>query len=334
MKKFIILVILMFISLDFLFSNNAHTLKELINPTRIHVDQSRIYISDGTSIYIYSLKNFALINMFGGKGEGPGEFKSYVGRMVVLKNKLVINSQGRISFFSKDGKFINSERTISGIANFNYFPLHSGYVGLSLSFIGSDSFLIVSVYDKTFSNQKNLLKLPQSEKNKMHLFNPQLAVNSYFVYENKIYLLGNNRSEIDTFNSKGEKISSFKHGFNKIKFNNEDKIMLFNAMKKQTVLLKKKLIDIVHIPQYFPVIHRFHISEGIIYILGRKRESGKIKNVLRCFNLRGKFILESYMNLGKQPGEEKILYTVNKWILYTLKENKNERWELHINPLK
>ena len=49
--------------------------KELLKPNRIYLDQDRIYITERTKVFVYSLKDYKLINTFGKQGEGPGEFK-------------------------------------------------------------------------------------------------------------------------------------------------------------------------------------------------------------------------------------------------------------------
>lgn len=80
---------------------------ELTNPGQILVDPSskNIYISDRTTVYIYSLTDFKLKKKFGKSGEGPREFKRYA-NLFLTSDYLLVNSVSRATFFTKDGKYI------------------------------------------------------------------------------------------------------------------------------------------------------------------------------------------------------------------------------------
>ena len=47
---------------------------DLMKPQLILLDKTQMYITEDTSIFIYSLKDFKLIKKFGKRGEGPQEF--------------------------------------------------------------------------------------------------------------------------------------------------------------------------------------------------------------------------------------------------------------------
>ena len=49
-------------------------LAEIFNPSSIKVDDQKIYIVQDVNTFIYSVKDFKLINKFGKAGEGPREF--------------------------------------------------------------------------------------------------------------------------------------------------------------------------------------------------------------------------------------------------------------------
>jgi hypothetical protein len=40
----------------------------------VQVDKNQLYITDGASVFIYSLKDYQLQKKFGKRGEAPGEF--------------------------------------------------------------------------------------------------------------------------------------------------------------------------------------------------------------------------------------------------------------------
>jgi hypothetical protein len=71
-KAYWILFLILFTGLCF--AEKVASFTEFTNPYESQVDVDRFYISEDTSIYIYSLKDYKLIKKFGKKGEGPGEF--------------------------------------------------------------------------------------------------------------------------------------------------------------------------------------------------------------------------------------------------------------------
>jgi hypothetical protein len=92
------------IIMPFVLPGKAVPLPGLINPESIAIDGAKAFITEKASVYIFSLKDFKLLNKFGRRGEGPAEFKATPGialKLYVQPNYLLINSMGKISIFSK-----------------------------------------------------------------------------------------------------------------------------------------------------------------------------------------------------------------------------------------
>ena len=56
-------------------AGNVRPLPEIMTPNIIAVNENMLYISDRYSIIVYSLDDFSVLHRFGGKGEGPREFR-------------------------------------------------------------------------------------------------------------------------------------------------------------------------------------------------------------------------------------------------------------------
>ena len=75
MKK--IVLILLFLSLSCsLFSRKVGVLTEVLKPDNISIFEDDLFVAEGSTFYIYSLKDLQLKKKFGRKGEGPGEILS------------------------------------------------------------------------------------------------------------------------------------------------------------------------------------------------------------------------------------------------------------------
>ena len=73
MRRILLVLLLVFLTVS-VFAQKHTALAELVNPDSIAVDQNQVYITEGTSIYIYDLENFKMKAKFGKRGEGPKEF--------------------------------------------------------------------------------------------------------------------------------------------------------------------------------------------------------------------------------------------------------------------
>ncbi len=108
------LVILLLLLANLVFATKIVPLPEIIKPDLIKVDGDDMVIAEKASISIYSLKNFKLIKKFGKEGEGPQEFKLIMGffglNISIHPEYIIINSVGKISYFTRKGEFIKEKK--------------------------------------------------------------------------------------------------------------------------------------------------------------------------------------------------------------------------------
>ncbi len=68
MKKSLILIFVFFFAF-FTFAGEKAVLPELLRPNGLTIDGEKMYISDGPTVFVYSLKDFKLQKKFGSEGE-------------------------------------------------------------------------------------------------------------------------------------------------------------------------------------------------------------------------------------------------------------------------
>ncbi len=121
-------------------------LPELINPDSITVDNHHIYITDRENIYIFSVVDFKLKTKFGKAGEGPKEFKinptAVVNLLVDIQNTIIVNSNNRVTFFTKDGKYLKEVQISSGS---DFKQIGDNYVGYSISRETKNEFMVLDL---------------------------------------------------------------------------------------------------------------------------------------------------------------------------------------------
>jgi hypothetical protein len=135
MKRwFIFFVVLVMVSMGLLGKKLA-TIPDVFRPFLLVMDDQQFYVTEGTTISIFTRKDFTLKKKFGKEGEGPQEFKLAQGMPGLIlfpqTDSLVINSAGKISFYTKDGKFIKELKVATGSMVSIFQPFGKKFVGLS-----------------------------------------------------------------------------------------------------------------------------------------------------------------------------------------------------------
>jgi hypothetical protein len=137
-------------------------LPELTKPSKIKACGDGIFVVNNRyNILIYSLQDFKLKGQFGGRGEGPGEFKFTI-KLSIMPNFVLIDSQDRLSWFSKEGKFLKQKNKRTGIS---YIPSKNKFIGESFKHLPNQMNKIeYGIYDSDLKKIKILdqymFKLP------------------------------------------------------------------------------------------------------------------------------------------------------------------------------
>jgi hypothetical protein len=330
------LVILIFCS-GAAFASRTVPLPGLINPDSITVDKNRIYITDGAAISIYSREDFKLIKKFGKKGEGPREFKVAMGATAKLKisvqpDQIIVNSIGRVSFFTKDGNYIKEINVPTGN---NFIPLGNGFVGYATTRDNKILYLLINLYDADLKKIKEIFRKEyyfQANKRmnliKLGCANKRRAV--YSVCRNKLLVEGEN-DIIHVFDEKGEKKRDIKQDYEKLKIPEtrkaeimDDIYTLFTGQVVRKIIKEKG-----YFPDRFPA-RIFTTADDKIYIPTYMNNEGK--NEFIIFDIDGKLLKKVYVPFKAQQFLLPYPYTVKDGTLFQLVENdETEEWELHIN---
>lgn len=125
MKKIIFILLVLPVLGGTVFAEKLATLNGIMKPESISIDDRQIYIMENRTIFIYTLQDFKLKKKFGKPGEGPQEFKGTV-QLIPLADRLLVNSAGQISYFTKEGDFMlykqQYEELRHRLAFPDYFP--------------------------------------------------------------------------------------------------------------------------------------------------------------------------------------------------------------------
>jgi len=298
-----------------------------------------MYISDGPTIFIYSLKDYSLIKKFGKEGEGPQEFfleraggNDQVG-IFFKDDQLLVNSFGRMSYFTKNGDYLQ-EIKIPGTVGRWFGALKDKFIGRKFSRDKNQvKYHHILMYDSNFKLIKEIYRHEHSLNLRLNKkFNPLTIDQADFeICDNKIFVIDSERTSIIIYNEKGDKIVSIIPKPTMVPFTEESKKAMIESFKYSPMWtrLYSARKSLFQFPDFYPPIRDFYLDAGgkRIYIQGHYSDNEKIEYLIFDFN--GKFF-KKVMLFFKIIS--RALFYNGK--LYQLIENEEtEEFELHVEEI-
>jgi len=314
-------------------------LPDLVKPNSISVYKNSIYITDGPSVYKYSLKDLSLERKFGKEGNGPKEFRLHSninkgGVALFFKDdQLVINSILKLSFFTINGNYINEIKTSNFAAKF--IPFKNKYVGTgTIQDLKGVEYSTLNFYNMDLLKIKEIHRQESWDERKK--LNPITFTMFpiFHINDNKIFV---NRKmgegKILVFNNEGNKVNVISHSFERLKVTGKDVEEYKNFFNRSPGYkgFLESYKKIIKFPDYFPVIRNFHIDEGRIYILTFEKNDRKNCYI---FKTDGTFLSRINLNIPQISPIQLYPYTTHQNKIFKLVENlEAEEWELNIDNI-
>ncbi|MCK5074689.1 MAG: hypothetical protein KAQ98_14760 [Bacteriovoracaceae bacterium] len=335
MKKYLVVFTLLIFAVT-LSGQKTVEFPELANPGQILVDpeNKNLYISDGTTIYIYSLTDYHLKKKFGKSGEGPKEFKRYA-NMTLTPDHLFVNSVSRVTFFTKEGIYLKEMNSKS--ANLGPFlPIGKNYVNTGMDRSEKALKYSLNLYDSKLNKIKTIGFLSRNEQRGKKRINAlDWGFPKFRVFDNKIFCeeLDN---ELLVFDSKGKKlfqwdVHSLIPGYKKVQVTDEYKNRFFEILKlraRQEFERVKKQLDF---PKYFTIIRDYIIRDSNIYIFTFVKKGNKSE--IHQFDLDGKHIKTFFQENIEQNAFQFYPFDIKNGKLYQLYD-EDDTWTLLITDLR
>lgn len=310
------------------------TFDELSRPIFVAADDTQLYISEDTSVYIYSLKDFKLIKKFGKAGEGPSEFVRFAIAMPI-KDKILVNTTGKVVYFSKKGDFVSEAKTKAGF-NFIFMPVKNDFIGLGFTQDKKENafYRTINIYDKDLNKNKTLFKKKMDfRRDKINPFDSNEQI-PFQVWKDIIYVL-DDKNAINICKPDGKIIRTIKPEYKTMAVSQEDKdgMMEFYKTDPRMKQFYDRLKNRIAFPKNLPNLRNFIAVDDKIYIITYKQENDK--NEFIIYDKNGKLLKRDmfFCKLTNPKSTYPLNISNNK--IYQLVENEDEEvWELHINEIK
>ncbi|MEN8154543.1 MAG: hypothetical protein ABFR75_11035 [Acidobacteriota bacterium] len=333
MKKSVIFI-LIFNFVFIAFGSKAVLMPGLNKPIYMIVDNGQIFIADFPHMYIYSAEDFKLKKKFGKKGEGPQEFMGYI-LFEVTPDRLVLDSQGKHSYYTRKGEFIKEVPFKTGG---RYKVLGKNYAAYGYYQEDRIFFMAVNVVDHNFKKIKEVYRYPDWYQEQ----GPKKGIHVIDYFRTRCLTSGNRLVVRDMkdfkfyiYNENGEKVADISRDYEKLKVTERDKENYHNYIKihpnfKQFYENQKGNIKFY---KYFPPVRDFLLVKDRMYIFTYLKKEGKTEFFI--YDLNGKFLKRTFIELNHIDMIDCGPTWVDKGYLYQLAENEDEEeWELRITEIK
>ncbi len=309
----------------------------ILKPGMIIVRGGRLFVTEGATVFIYSMKDFTLIKKFGKPGEGPREFKldQFGGQLIidVLPEYILVNSLGKLSYITLDGDFIEEKKNP---AAFYLQPIGENYVGMSTTFgEGNTRFLAVNLYDRDLKKIREIFRREheiQVQKGKgIHLLKKAFV---YYVVEDKIFISGKEGFVVDIYDEQGRLLRTIERkDYKKREVTNAEKAEIHRILKRQYKELYEYFKNTIVIAPHFPVIASIFVRDEKVYVLTNNEVDQMWEMFL--YDLEGVFIKKLFVPLLKRDLLSPFPTDIRNGNVYQLIENEeNEMWELHVTGIQ
>ena len=335
MRK-ILLIVLIFAIWGAGFSKTVVPLPDLLKPSGLFLDEKQFYITEGTSIFIYNLKNHSLIKKFGKEGEGPEEFKVLPQLPLILNvstDNIIVNSFGKVSIFTKAGVFIREEKVKAGFV-FVLLPLGDYLAGQGVTQENNIRYRSVNIYDQQLNKVKEIAKVEDNFQGPGQGFRVLHEAFAHQTLGNRLYVAKDKDFVIKVYNQEGQELSTITGSYDLLPMTQEkkDEIVEFVETDPSTKAFSE-LLKPLRFPPTFPAVFTMFAADEKLYVMTWKGKDGK--NEIFSFDPNGKLLEKSFVPMKYQNAFLPSPFAIQNGKFYQVVENEDtEEWELHITDLK
>ncbi|MCP5051622.1 MAG: hypothetical protein GY940_30930 [bacterium] len=337
-KKYLIIVLILSVSVLLGAGTKVIPLPDVNKPGQlVYTDRDRIYITEDTTIFIYSLEGFTLLTKFGKKGEGPQEFiiNQQLGSIFldVRTDNIIVNSSGKVSWFTKKGDFIKEVKLptpyLWGVQSFG-----KNFIGLQFK-TGKIIWRTLNLYDEKFNILKEIEKAEHIFQQGKGLKVLETDVTNQ-VYGDKLFVSWKEDIQIAVYDTDLKNLYTITHNTERIEVTADDKKRIIDFLKTSPQTKPYfQILQPIRFPNYFPAAFGMIIDNDKIYTpTFRKIEEGK-KTEFLIFDIKGKFLKKVIFPLKMSTPILPYPYTIHNGKVYQIIENMDtENWEAHITEIK
>ncbi|MCK4761364.1 MAG: hypothetical protein KAW12_04130 [Candidatus Aminicenantes bacterium] len=315
---------------------------DLMRARNLIVEDQRMYISDCPKIYIYSLKDkkVELIKSFGSAGMGPGEFRpvhiSF--RINIQPDYIFVSSSGKISYFSKEGKFIREVNPRN--KGYSFVAVKDKLLCYKTLLVEKTQYRLVALFDSKLENFKELDRI-------LYAIQPGsrdvLAFDSPHIYvpgKDRLFTAVEVEFVIKIFDLQGKLLHTIDRRGDKVRLKvDKAKQKSYHDFLKVYWRGYEGIKNHIKFPEYLPALWNYGLKydynkgEERLYAFTRRKKDGKTECYV--FDMNGKLLKKVYLPLKEKTVLRLYPFDIKDGVFYHLTENEEtEEFELHTTKIE
>jgi len=316
-------------------------LPDLIQPDAILARNDKLYVLERTSIMIYSLNDLRLLKTFGREGEGPQEFmvQPFGPPMTIsfYRDRLVVNSNNKMSFFTLDGRFVSEHKAPP---NAVFYRVEGGYLGIG-SALGEDNNQYISyrLFDDDFQNPRLLYQSEIMLGRISSILLPMNALNYYPITKDRIFIVrGKLGFVIEAYDHGGRKLFDLRREpEQQLKVPESYRLETLNWFKRHPLFRDQyeQIKEVIRFKTHYPAIKTIAIDSDTLYVITNVSRNGSYEYI--TLSPDGKERGRGWVPLQEPEPYTyyPLLITVDRGEYHALLEDEEEEvWRLHTQVLK
>jgi len=337
--KFVFILLMIVRSLNISGSAPVRTviLKQLLKPGSVLVTDNKWFISQKGSILVFDPEHGEMIDQFGTRGSGPGEFMGVI-KLHEMRGNIMVSSLNKVSLFTPRGSLIREmvpsggkTATVSG-----FQPLNSGFIAGGSIMHKRAIYRTVNLYDRNLKFVKELYRSPVGSPlnfigGKNNFFKQTFAYRSS---GDRVFVAGSCLFRIDIFNGAGKALGKIVREYQQIHFTGKNRREFLTYLKENSPsYVFRDMASRIEFPEKFPVIFLLCWDDEILYIFTWKRREGGLETFL--YTQDGKYLETKYLPINFAGPVMFTPFTIYQGKIYQLVEDeKEETWMLRIIPIR
>jgi hypothetical protein len=336
----IALMLILLMCVSYGFAEKLAVLSEPQKPGMIDANEHELFVVDGVTVYVYSLKDYRLVRQFGKRGEGPGELipdREMPPQLQLVNDKICLNSFNKMIYYSHQGKMLN-ERRVDFYAP-QMRPVGNNYaiVKVSNDGDGMQTFKVI-LLDAGLKELKTLYQ--RSRRHPMSFGKMDIPPSFVFIrsFEDKVFVMDQAKGfTILVFNKNGDLLKTIEKDYKPIKMSEAYKKEIMEWLGRHPLFKEAppELKNMIHLTEDLPVIRNFLVKDHKIYVRTYLQKNGLGEFFI--FDENGKELKHIFLPEGdieKIQGNPNSTYAFKGDKYYYVVDNSDsEVWELHVEKL-
>lgn len=313
----------------------VRVIPELMNPDSIALDDSQVYVTQGPEVLIFNRRSLEQVAVFGKAGEGPEEFRLVPGLPLILNvegKELEVNSFGKVSYFSKAGKFLREKRTQGGFI-FMALPLGKNLACWGLALESQVRYRTIELRDKDLEKIRTIVKQKDEFQSPGQGMDILKASFTFAVLKDKLWVAHSPDFTIHTYDVKGDPAGEIHldHPRRDMTQADRDDVLEFLKTDRSTKDFFE-LLKPIRFQDRYPAIVAIFAAQDKMYVMTWRREDERSE--ILVMNPDGKVEKKLWLPVAYQNAVRPAPFAIRDNRLFQLAENDDEEWELHIIPIR